>query len=54
MIEKQETPIWKKALKWMALSLVSLVVVDWLFDGRLRRRLPWRRCRGEEERSDDR
>ena len=31
---------WKKALKWFALALVSVVVLDWLFDGRLRKRMP--------------
>ncbi|MEI7940327.1 MAG: hypothetical protein WCK27_26900 [Verrucomicrobiota bacterium] len=34
---------WKKALKWVSLALVSCVVLDWLLDGRLRERLPFRR-----------
>ena len=43
------TPKWKKALKWTALTLVSLVVLDWLLDGRLRKRMPGKR----RERNDD-
>jgi len=34
---------WKKALKWIGLALVSCVVLDWLLEGRLRERLPFRR-----------
>ena len=37
------TPKWKKALKWIALALASIVVLDWLLDGRLRDRLPGKR-----------
>ena len=36
-------PFWKKALKWVGLALASVVVLDWLLDGRLRQRLPFRR-----------
>lgn len=43
------TPKWKKTLKWLALILGSLVVLDWLLDGRLRKRLPGNR----RERTDD-
>ncbi len=45
MNNEQPTPMWKKALKWIAASLVALVVLDWLFDGWLRERLPLRRRR---------
>ncbi|MGA2660642.1 MAG: hypothetical protein ABSH34_24400 [Verrucomicrobiota bacterium] len=38
---------WKKALRWIALTLASLVVLDWLLDGRLRQRLPLRRKAGQ-------
>lgn len=37
------TPMWKKALKWIALALASVVVLDWLLDGRVRGWLPFRR-----------
>jgi hypothetical protein len=47
MNDIQETPKWKKALKWIALTLASIVVLDWLFDGRLRERLPFRRNGGQ-------
>jgi hypothetical protein len=40
-------PRWKKALKWIALVLASVVVLDWLLDGRLRKRLPLRQRRDE-------
>jgi len=40
---QQLTPVWKKALKWIALALASVVVLDWLLDGRLRNRLPGKR-----------
>jgi len=43
MINEQQIPLWKKALKWIALALGSIVVLDWLLDGRLRDRLPWKR-----------
>ncbi len=34
---------WKKALKAIAAALVSVVVLDWLFKGRLRQRLRFQR-----------
>ena len=37
------TPKWKKALKWLVLALASIVVIDWLLDGRLRKRMPGKR-----------
>ena len=43
------TPKWKPALKWLALALGSIVVLDWLLDGRLRKRMPGKR----RERTDD-
>ena len=43
MINNVNMPMWKKALKWIALALVSCVLLDWLLDGRLRERLPFRR-----------
>ena len=46
MNNEQNTPMWKKALKWIALALVSIVVLDWLLDGRLRDRLPFRKNQG--------
>jgi len=46
MNNEQNTPMWKKALKWIALTLVSVVVLDWLLDGRLRERLPFRKSQG--------
>ena len=46
MNNEQNTPMWKKALKWIALTLVSVVVLDWLLDGRLRERLPLRKSQG--------
>ena len=48
MINNVNMPVWKKVLKWIALALVSCVVLDWLLDGRLRQRLPLRRNRGQE------
>jgi len=39
----ENTPKWKKALKWAALALTSVVVIDWLLDGRLRSRMPGKR-----------
>ncbi len=36
-------PTWKRVLRWIAATLVAVVVLDWLFDGRLRERLPFRR-----------
>lgn len=45
MNNQQLLPKWKKALKWVVLLLASLVVFDWLLDGRLRERLPLRRRR---------
>lgn len=43
MNTEQQTPMWKKALNWIALALASVVVLDWLLGGRLRARLPFRR-----------
>lgn len=37
------TPKWKRALKWLAFALASVVILDWLLDGRLRKSLPLRR-----------
>ncbi len=45
MNNEQQTPMWKKALKWIAATLVAVVVLDWLLDGRLRQRLSFRRRR---------
>lgn len=36
-------PKWKQVLKQAALVLASIVLLDWLLDGRLRRWLPGRR-----------
>ena len=47
MINNVNMPVWKKVLKWIALALVSCVVLDWLLDGRLRERLPFRRNGGQ-------
>jgi hypothetical protein len=47
MINNFNMSFWKKALKWIGLTLVSCVVLDWLLDGRLRQRLPFRRNGGE-------
>lgn len=38
-----DTSQWKQALKWTALALISVVALDWLLDGRLRKSLPGRR-----------
>ncbi|MBU6411178.1 MAG: hypothetical protein KGR98_12395 [Verrucomicrobia bacterium] len=45
MNENSKIPTWKKVLKRIAATLVGVVVLDWLFDGRLRERLPFRRRR---------
>jgi hypothetical protein len=47
MINNFNMSFWKKALKWIALALVSCVVLDWLLDGRLRERLPFHRNGGQ-------
>ena len=47
MNNMQQIPNWKKALKWVALALASIVALDWLLDGRLRERLPFRRNGGQ-------
>ncbi len=39
----------KKALKWIALAIASVVVLDWPLDGRLRKQMPGKR----RERTDD-
>lgn len=49
----QQIANWKKALKWVALALVSIVALDWLLDGRLRERLPLRRNRGTTDRTTE-
>lgn len=43
MNNNPDTPMWKKVLNWIALTLVSIIVLDWLLDGRLRKRLPFGR-----------
>ena len=43
MNNNPNTSKWKKAFKYTALALVSVVVLDWLLDGRLRKRLPGKR-----------
>jgi len=48
MINDQQIPLWKRALKGIALTLTFIVVLDWLFDGRLRQWLPFRKNGGQE------
>ena len=48
MINEQQIPVWKKALKWIVVVIISAVVLDWLLDGRLRRWLPFRRNGGHQ------
>ncbi len=49
MNENNDMPKWKKVLRWIAAALVAVVVVDWLLDGRLRRRLPYKSRRQTDE-----
>jgi len=45
----QPAPLWKKTLKLIALALGAAVILDWMLDGRLRARLPFRRNRAEQQ-----
>jgi hypothetical protein len=48
MNNQYQIPKWKEPLKWLALALISVAVLDWLLDGRLRSRLPLRRKGGRD------
>ena len=48
MNNSQETPTWKKMVKWITGTLVAAVVIDWLLDGRLRQQLPLRRNKDQQ------
>jgi hypothetical protein len=40
---------WKQILRWLLTALASLVILDWILDGRLRRHLPGRQPQRESD-----